>query len=311
MTHQFRTAGQLALLSALLLTALSSAFSPLSRTTTTTTTVASRTRFPDSIHNRQSSLLLRARKSNNDDDNLNNNNFLMDDYRDPTTGEILDPYRILKIPRDAPRQQIKQAYRNLSRRYHPDTLLHRDILPGSCNNPQDVRNHWERVKLSYEILSDPKQRKRFDRHEALHDPQAALQRAASQAVVGATVALGKGLWGLGSSVVQGAAGAAAAKVKEQQQQQQEKQKVTQNNAAVTAPTTLIPPLNNNNNNTQKSSDKETKRPSFSPFGDSHKRQPPTKMPKMIINTPSTTTTPTKLNTKGIRNPAPIRASHGN
>lgn len=107
--------------------------------------------------------------------------FLLQEFK-VASGEIIHPYKILKISRSASRQEVKQAYRDLSRRYHPDGVRHRDILPGSCNNLDDVRDHWERIKLSYEILSDVKMRKRFDRHEALADPGKAIQRAAVGAV---------------------------------------------------------------------------------------------------------------------------------
>ncbi|KAL7568673.1 hypothetical protein ACA910_021672 [Epithemia clementina (nom. ined.)] len=124
----------------------------------------------------------------------------MAEYRDPTTGEIIDPYKVLKVNRKADRQEIKQAYRALSRRYHPDVMIHRDILPGSCNNLQDVRNHWERVKLSYEILKDPLRRKRYDRNIVLSDPGRAVQRAATEAALDAVMSAGKGVWGIGTSI---------------------------------------------------------------------------------------------------------------
>ena len=68
-------------------------------------------------------------------------------------------------------------------------------------NLADVRDEWERVKLSYEILSDPKTRKNYDRNssvaEVLKDPGGAVGRA----VVGGTMSgiglvLG-GAWKLG------------------------------------------------------------------------------------------------------------------
>lgn len=141
------------------------------------------------------------------------NNFLMDEYRDQATGEILNPYKILKVSRKADRQEIKAAYRALSRRYHPDMLINRDILPGACNNVEEVRDHWERVKLSYEILSHPVSRKRYDRHEMISDPGKAMQRAASQAALDAAFSVGKGVWVLGSSVIKGAAEAVATSAK--------------------------------------------------------------------------------------------------
>ena len=61
----------------------------------------------------------------------------------------------------------------------------------------DVRDEWERIKLSYEILRDPRTRKRYDRHEVLADPGAAVGRAVADAALGA---VGKELAGVGSGI---------------------------------------------------------------------------------------------------------------
>jgi hypothetical protein len=65
----------------------------------------------------------------------------------------------------------------------------------------DVRDEWERVKLSYEILSDPKTRKNYDRNssvaEVLKDPGGAVGRAVvGGAMSGIGLVLG-GAWKLG------------------------------------------------------------------------------------------------------------------
>jgi DnaJ-class molecular chaperone len=109
-------------------------------------------------------------------------------------GEVVDPYRVLKIPRDASTPMIKKAYRELSRRYHPDGNRHRTILPGSCNSWEEVRDHWERIRISYEILKSPILRKRYDRHEVMSDPKAAIQRAAVGAAVRGVKSVGRGLF---------------------------------------------------------------------------------------------------------------------
>ena len=56
-------------------------------------------------------------------------NFLLRDF-ETFDGEVIDPYKILKVRRKASVAEIKRAYRNLSRRYHPDAARQRDILPG-------------------------------------------------------------------------------------------------------------------------------------------------------------------------------------
>lgn len=74
-------------------------------------------------------------------------------------------------------------------------------MPGSCNDLDDVRDEWERIKLSYEILSDPKMRKRYDRHSSLNDPGAAFGRAALDTVGWGMAGLAKGVFAVGKSAV--------------------------------------------------------------------------------------------------------------
>ena len=119
---------------------------------------------------------------------------LLDDFR-IAGGEVVNPYRILNVSRNADRQEIKAAYRTLSRKYHPDGILQRNdgILPGRCNDMDDVREEWERIKLSYEILTDRKLRIRYDRNSALADPAAAVGRAALETIGWGLSGVGKGL----------------------------------------------------------------------------------------------------------------------
>ena len=116
-------------------------------------------------------------------------------------GINIDPYQMLKLPRSATGAEIKQSYRRLSRQLHPDMVAQKDILPGKCTNLEDVRDEWEKVKLSYEILSDPKTRMNYDRNsvaaEVLNNPGGAVGRAA---VGGAMSGIGlvlSGAWKLG------------------------------------------------------------------------------------------------------------------
>ena len=71
---------------------------------------------------------------------------------------------------------------------------------------------WERIKLSYEILSNRKMRTRYDRNTVIADPSAAVKRAAVDAAGGAAVgvatyvgkgmfAVGKGLFSMGAKAV--------------------------------------------------------------------------------------------------------------
>lgn len=55
---------------------------------------------------------------------------------------------------------------------------------------EDVREQWERINFAYEILSDRKTRHRYNRHEVLADPGAAMGRAAQEALVRGTMGFG-------------------------------------------------------------------------------------------------------------------------
>jgi hypothetical protein len=129
--------------------------------------------------------------------------FLADFRR--SNGEIIDPYKSLRVPRSATLDDIKTSYRKLSRKLHPDAVSKSRILPGNCSNLDEVREEWEKVKFSYEILSDPKARKSYDRNssvaEVLEDPTGAVGRAV---VSGAFTAVGMGfgaVWKVGELAV--------------------------------------------------------------------------------------------------------------
>lgn len=61
-------------------------------------------------------------------------------------------YDNLQIPRDADEQTIRQAYRRLSKQYHPD-----------LNPSEDASRIMQIINRAYEVLSDPKQRAEHDR----------------------------------------------------------------------------------------------------------------------------------------------------
>jgi len=166
-------------------------------------------------------------------------NFLLQDFK-TASGEILNPYETLKLKRTATSYEIKQAYYTLSRRYHPDGMRHRDILPGNCNNLDEVRDTWERIKLSYEILKSPKLRKRYDRHEVLADPGAAMKRAAVDAAVsgiqGVGKSIGQGIWGMGAFAVnhikKTSQDLQQSRIKELKEVEQQQQKQSQERKAI-------------------------------------------------------------------------------
>lgn len=63
-----------------------------------------------------------------------------------------DYYEALGVPRDAPPEQIQQAFRTLARKYHPDV-----------NKDPGAENLFKEINEAYQVLSDPKTRQRYDR----------------------------------------------------------------------------------------------------------------------------------------------------
>jgi len=63
-----------------------------------------------------------------------------------------DYYQILGVNRNASEKEIKQAYRRLARKHHPDL------------NPNDksAEAKFKEINAAYEVLSDPEKRKKYD-----------------------------------------------------------------------------------------------------------------------------------------------------
>ena len=63
-----------------------------------------------------------------------------------------DLYQILGVARDASQAEIKKAYRQLVRQYHPDT---------NRNNPE-AEETFKKINAAYSVLGDPEKRSRYD-----------------------------------------------------------------------------------------------------------------------------------------------------
>jgi len=63
-----------------------------------------------------------------------------------------DYYEVLGVPRNASQEDIKQAYRQLARKYHPDV-----------STESNAEERFKEVNGAYEALSDPEKRSMYDR----------------------------------------------------------------------------------------------------------------------------------------------------
>lgn len=64
-----------------------------------------------------------------------------------------DYYAVLGVKKDATEKEIKQAYRRLARKYHPD------VNPGN----KEAEERFKEISEAYEVLSDKEKRSKYDR----------------------------------------------------------------------------------------------------------------------------------------------------
>jgi curved DNA-binding protein len=65
--------------------------------------------------------------------------------------EFKDYYKVMGVARDATEAQIKQAYRKLARKYHPDV-----------SKEKNAEAHFKEVGEAYEVLKSPEKRAAYD-----------------------------------------------------------------------------------------------------------------------------------------------------
>jgi curved DNA-binding protein len=67
---------------------------------------------------------------------------------------FIDYYKILGIEKTASPKDVKNAYRKLARKYHPD------LNP----NNKDAKTNFQQINEANEVLSDPEKRKKYDQY---------------------------------------------------------------------------------------------------------------------------------------------------
>ncbi|HZP83131.1 MAG TPA: DnaJ domain-containing protein, partial [Chthonomonadaceae bacterium] len=70
-----------------------------------------------------------------------------------------DYYEVLGVSRSASAEELKRAYRNLAKKYHPD-----------INKAADAADKFKEIQAAYDVLSDETKRRQYDRygHEGLN-----------------------------------------------------------------------------------------------------------------------------------------------
>ncbi|MCS5699401.1 J domain-containing protein [Cyanobium sp. FGCU-52] len=66
-----------------------------------------------------------------------------------------DPYRLLQLPVTASAEDLRTAFRRLSKEVHPDTTT----LPAA-----EAQEAFRRLRQAYALLSDPARRRAYDAH---------------------------------------------------------------------------------------------------------------------------------------------------
>ena len=67
---------------------------------------------------------------------------------------FIDYYQILGIAKNASENEIKKAYRKLARKYHPDVNA----------NDKEAENKFKEINEANEVLSNPDNRKKYDKY---------------------------------------------------------------------------------------------------------------------------------------------------
>src|ERR1700704_500083 len=66
--------------------------------------------------------------------------------------QFRDYYETLGVPKTAPEDEIRSAFRKLARKYHPDVAKDKKV----------AEEKFKEINEAYEVLGDPEKRKKYD-----------------------------------------------------------------------------------------------------------------------------------------------------
>ena len=107
--------------------------------------------------------------------------------------EFKDYYATLGVPKTATDKEIKQAFRKLARKHHPD------VNPGD----KAAEAKFKEINEANEVLGDPEKRRKYDelganwrdvRAGAAAGPALSRRRAVRRAAAAAKAARGRSTW---------------------------------------------------------------------------------------------------------------------
>ena len=67
---------------------------------------------------------------------------------------MADPYKVLGVSKTASEAEIKKAFRNLAKKYHPGTA-----------KGDDAKKKFQEISGAYDVVGDKEKRGKFDRGE--------------------------------------------------------------------------------------------------------------------------------------------------
>ena len=75
--------------------------------------------------------------------------------------EPFEPYSVLGVHKRATQQDIRNAYKKMARKWHPDKVLPEE--------KPEAERQFIKVNRAYELLSDPERRRQFDNYGVTED----------------------------------------------------------------------------------------------------------------------------------------------